>query len=84
MSVCGSKKKETRSEWLTDKSNYGIIFRGLLADKAANYFALKIYLSSHGNQENNETWFDATLVYRFNECNRRSYNVSTYLPFLHE
>ena len=20
------------------------------------------------------TWFDATLVYRFNECNRRSYN----------
>ena len=31
-----------------------------------------------------QTWFDATLVYRFNECNRRSYNVSTYLPFLHE
>ena len=22
----------------------------------------------------NLTWFDATLVYRFNECNRRSYN----------
>ena len=21
-----------------------------------------------------ETWFDVTLVYRFNECNRRSYN----------
>ena len=21
-----------------------------------------------------QTWFDATLVYRFNECNRRSYN----------
>ena len=21
----------------------------------------------------NETWFDATLVYRLNECNRRSY-----------
>ena len=43
LSVCGSKKKETRSEWLTDKSNNGILFTGLLADKAANYFALKIY-----------------------------------------
>ena len=36
-------RKETRSEWLTDKSNYGILFTGLRADKAANYFALKIY-----------------------------------------
>ena len=33
-----------------------------------------IYLSSHGNQVDNQTWFGATLVYRFNECNRRSYN----------
>ena len=32
--------KETRSEWLTDKSNYGILFIRLLADKAVNYFVL--------------------------------------------
>ena len=24
----------------------------------------------YGNQVNNHAWFDATLVYRFNECNR--------------
>ena len=32
--------KETTSEWLTDKSNYGILFIRLLADKAVNYFVL--------------------------------------------
>ena len=37
LSICGSKKK-TRSEWLTEISNYGILFIRLLADKAANYF----------------------------------------------
>ena len=25
-----------------------------------------------------QTWFDATLVYRLNECNRRSYNSWTH------
>ena len=30
----------------------------------------KIHSSSHGNQVDNQTWFDATLVWRFNECNR--------------
>ena len=27
-----------------------------------------------GNKCKVQTWFDATLVYRFNECKRRSYN----------
>ena len=31
-------------------------------------------LSSHGNQVDNQTWFDATLVYKFNECYRRNYD----------
>ena len=29
-----------------------------------------LYKSSQGNQMDNQTWFDATLVKRFNECNR--------------
>ena len=40
-----------------------------------NSLVFKIYESSQGNQVDNQTWFDATLVYRFNECNRRSYNL---------
>ena len=42
-----------------------------------NSLVFKIYESSQGNQVDNQTWFDATLVYRFNECNRRSYNSQT-------
>ena len=33
-------------------------------------FAHKMYLSSHGNQVDKQTWFDATLVQRFNEWNQ--------------
>ena len=34
---------------------------------------LLVWKSFHqGNMK--QTWFDATLVFRFNECNRRSYN----------
>ena len=45
-----------------------------LTGKMINNYQL--YLSSHGNQVYNQTWFDATLVYRFNERNR-SYNSLT-------
>ena len=42
-----------------------------------------LYWSSQGNQLNNRTWFDATLVKRFNDCNREVTihrpNVSTLL-----
>ena len=44
--------------------------------------SIKLYLSSQGNQVDNQTWFDATLVKRFNECNREVTihrpNVSTH------
>ena len=33
-----------------------------------------MYSNSHGDQVDDQTWFDATLVNRFSECNRRSYN----------
>ena len=46
----------------------------LLLNEIFNKSALKIYLSSHDNQVDYQTWFDATLVYIFSECNRRIYN----------
>ena len=41
--------------------------------------SLRLYLNGMLSQSQKvnikvHTWFDATLVYRFNECNRRSYN----------
>ena len=71
--ICGRKKKETRSEWLTDISNYGIIFTGLLADKAANYFRHGLMLY----------WF-TYLMNVTEEVTIHRPNVSTYLPFLNE
>ena len=48
--------------------------------KQQNYV---LYWSSQGNQVDNQTWFDATLVKRFNDCNREVTihrpNVSTLL-----
>ena len=48
--------------------------RKLLLNEIFNKSALKIYSSSHDNQVDNQTWFDATLVYIFGECNWRIYN----------
>ena len=31
---------------------------------------------SFSKNHDSKTWFDATLVYRFNDCNRRSYNCN--------
>ena len=62
LSICGSKK-ETRS--------YGILFRRLLAEKAANYFRHGLML----------LWF-TDLIDVTEEVTIRRPNVSTYLPFL--
>ena len=70
LSICGSKKK-TRSEWLTEISNYGILFRRLLAKKAANYFRHGLML----------LWF-TDLIDVTEEVTIHRPNVSTYLPFL--
>ena len=42
-------------------------------------FYFTVFLSENVNHEQtvSKTWFDATLVYRFNECNQRSYNSQT-------
>ena len=39
-------------------------------------FYFTVFLSEKVNHEQtvSKTWFDATLVYRFNECNQRSYD----------
>ena len=66
-------KKETRSEWLNEISNYGILFRRLLAEKAANYFRHGLML----------LWF-TDLIDVTEEVTIRRPNVSTYLPFLNE
>ena len=66
-------KKETRSEWLTEISNYGILFIRLLADKAANYFRHGLML----------LWF-TDLMDVTEEVTIPRPNVSTYLPFLNE
>ena len=34
-----------------------------------------VFSATRANNRNGQTWFDATLVYRFNGCNRRSYNL---------
>ena len=73
LSICRSKKNKTRSEWLTEKSNYGILFIRLLADKAAYYFR-------HGLMV---LWF-TDLIDVTEEVTIPRPNVSTYLPFLNE
>ena len=66
-------KKETRSEWLTEISNYGIFSIRLLADKAANYFRHGLML----------LWF-TDLMDVTEEVTIPRPNISTYLPFLNE
>ena len=61
------------SEWLTEISNYGILFIRLLADKAANYFRHGLML----------LWF-TDLMDVTEEVTIPRPNVSTYLPFLNE
>ena len=45
-----------------------------LKAKSVHILQPDIYTSTRLRIVIQQTWFDATLVYRFNECNRRSYN----------